>query len=215
MSDSTQPTNNNEQPKPDNSVPPQEKPPAPDINAKLMEELNKYRAKATELETKFKQRESDELKNNQKWQELAELKEKEAAQAIEEKEKLKSAIVTKEKMSAIREAAIQAGLRKESIPDLRLIDFPEVKLETNSEGEFTASGADKAIQRLKSLRPHWFQTAAPSINSSSPVVTGDSSAITYEKHVKPAQEEYNKNPTAANAEKLKGVLLQFKKQAAK
>jgi len=209
MSDSTQPTNND--PKPDNQQPAPEPKPAPDINAKLMEELNKYRAKATELETKFKQREVEELTKNQKWQELAELKEKEASDAIQERDKLKNAFVNKEKMSAIREAAIQAGLRKESIPDLRLIDFPEIKLETNSEGEFNAIGADKAVQRLKSLRPHWFQNAAPSINSSSPVVTGDGNSVSMEA-VKKLQDEYSKNPNRANADKLTGALLQFKKQ---
>lgn len=210
MSDSTQPAET----EPVKSETPQqpEQPKAPDINAKLMEELNKYRAKAVELENKFKQKEVEELTKNQKWQELAELKEKEASEALAERDKLKNAFVQKEKMSAIREAAIQSGLRKESIPDLRLIDFPEIKLETNSEGEFNVSGADKAIQRLKTLRPHWFQNAVPNINSSSPVVTGDSNSITLDK-IKEIEKEYNKNPNRANGEKLTGALLQFKKQA--
>lgn len=211
MSDSTQP-NQPTEPTQQTQEQPQEAP-KPDINQRLLDELKSAKARAQELETKFKQREVEELTKNQQWQQLAELKENEAKAAIEERDRLKTAFVQKEKMSALREAALQAGLRKESIPDLRLLDFPEIKLESNGEGEFTAQGADKAIQRLKALRPHWFQSAVPNINTSSPVATGDGSTITYET-VKKLQDDYSKNPNSANAEKLKGALLQFKKQRA-
>lgn len=208
MSDSTQPT--------EPTVTPEQTPepaPQPDINQKLIDELKKANAKVQEFESKFKQREIDELTKNQQWQQLAELKEKEASDAVSERDRLKTAFVQKEKMSALRDAALQAGLRKESIPDLRLLDFPEIKLESNGEGDFTATGADKAIQRLKALRPHWFQNAVPNVNSTSPVATGDGASITYET-VKKLQDDYSKNPNSANAEKLKGALLQFKKQRA-
>ncbi|NCX93651.1 MAG: hypothetical protein EBX40_03130, partial [Gammaproteobacteria bacterium] len=76
----------------------------------------------------------------------------------------------------------------------------------------SVSGADKAIQRLKALRPHWFQSSIPAVNSSSPVVTGDGSSISFD-NVKKLQDEYKKNPSAENADKYKNALLQFKKQA--
>jgi hypothetical protein len=179
---------------------------------RILDEAKSYKAKVQEFEAKMKAKEVEELTANQKWKELAELKEREAAEASEKAEKLKSAIINKEKISAIKEAALQAGLRKESIPDLRLIDFPEVTLQNSSEGEFSVSGADKAIQRLKALRPHWFQSSIPSVNSSSPVVTGDGSSISFD-NVKKLQDEYKKNPSAENADKYKNALLQFKKQA--
>lgn len=192
---------------PKDNAPPRSK--SEDLSTKITEELKKYKSLAKELDEKLKTREVEDLKKNQQWQEIAELREKEAVEARDEKEKLKSAFVQKEKMSAVREAAMQAGIRKESIADLRMIDFPEIKLETNSEGEIVVIGADKAIHRLKSTRPHWFQTAAPNVNSSSPVVTGDSNKTSFES-VKAIQEAYKKNPNPANAEKLKGAILQFK-----
>ena len=146
---------------------------APDINQKILEELKKAKLEAKEAKDRLKTRETEELTKNQQYKELAELREKEALEAREETERYKTAVVKREKMSAIREAAIQSGIRKESIPDLRLIDFPELTLETNSEGEFTTAGADKAIQRLKTLRPHWFKPNVPKVNSDSPIVTGD------------------------------------------
>lgn len=179
---------------------------------KILEEAKTYKARVQEYEQKMKAKEVEELTANQRWKELAELKEREAMEAMEKAEKLKAAVVQKEKISALKEAAMQAGIRKESIPDLRLIDFPEVNLQNGNEGEFTVTGADKAIQRLKALRPHWFQSSIPSVNSASPVVTGDGSSITFD-DVKKAQAEYNKNPSAQNADKYKSALIQFKKQA--
>lgn len=178
---------------------------------KILEEAKAYKVKVQEYEAKMKQKEVEELTANQRWKELAELKEREAMEVKEKAEKLKAAIVHKEKMSALKEAALAAGIRKESLPDLRLIDFPEVALQNGNEGEFSVSGADKAIQRLRALRPHWFSSSIPTVNSSSPVVTGDG-GITFD-DVKKAQAEYNKNPSAQNADKYKTALIQFKKQA--
>lgn len=179
---------------------------------KILEEAKAYKVKVQEYENRMKAKEVEELTANQRWKELAELKEREANEAMEKAEKLKAAVVQKEKISALKEAALQAGIRKESLPDLRLIDFPEVSLQNGNEGEFTVSGADKAIQRLKALRPHWFQSSIPSVNSASPVVTGDGSSITFD-DVKKLQNEYQKNPSAENADKYKSALIQFKKQA--
>lgn len=200
MSESTQtePVDNQEQAAPQQAQ--------PDINAKLIEELNKYKTKANELETLFKKTKEEELTKNQQWQQLAELKEKEANEAIDKAEKLKTAFVQKEKMAAIREAAIQAGIRKESIPDLRLIDFPEIKLETNSEGEFNTSGADKAVQRLKTLRPHWFQSSTPNVNTASPSVTNSSSGVTWD-DLKKAEAEAKKT---GKYEQYKELVLKYK-----
>jgi len=179
---------------------------------KILEEAKSYKAKVHEFEAKMKAKEVEELTVNQRWKELAELKEREASEAMDKAEKLKAAVVQKEKISALKEAAMQAGIRKESIPDLRLIDFPEVNLQNGNEGEFTVTGADKAIQRLKSWRPHWFQSSIPTVNSSSPVVTGDGSSITFD-DVKKLQTEYNKNPSAQNADKYKNALQLYKKLA--
>lgn len=215
MSDSTQPTNQepNNQPQAQENNAPEQTFSKNDVQ-KILEEAKKYKSLALDYESKFKQREVDELTKNQKWQELAELKEKEAEKLKSDLDGFKTAFIRKEKLNALKEAALQQGIRKEALSDLRDVDFPEIKLETNPEGDFTVQGADKAIQRLKTLRPFWFQTSAPPVNSTSPVVTGDGSAVSHEAIYK-LQDEYKKNPNAANADKLKGALLQFKKQASK
>jgi len=172
---------------------------------KILDENRTYKAKAKELEKKVKDRETQELVTNQKWQELAELREKEANEFKEMNEKLKSAFILKEKKSALVQAALQAGMRKEAIDDLRPLDYPELKLETNGEGEFSVSGADKAIQRLKAAKSYWFQSAAPNVNTTSPSVTGDGKTMTLEM-LKEIDKEYKKKPSPATAEKLKNAM---------
>ncbi len=45
------------------------------------------------------------------------------------------------------------------------MDFPEVEVEETDSGRFLVSGADKAIERLKKKKPHWFKDAkAPNFN---------------------------------------------------
>lgn len=169
---------------------------------RILAEARKYKTIASEYEKKMKENELKELEKNNEWQRIAKMKEEEAEKFREETEKLKSAFVQKEKMNAIREAAIQAGLRKESVQDLRLIDFPEIKLETNNEGEFTVLGADKAVMRLKSLRPHWFQTQAPNVNTQTPSVTNSQGSLSWSEFKK-IQDEYKRSPTRENEQKLK------------
>ena len=169
---------------------------------KALREAKKYKDLAKEHEKKNKDRELQELEKNNEWQRIAQMKEEEAKTAREEADKLKNSFVSREKAAAIREAAIGAGLRKESIQDLRLIDFPEIKMETNSEGEFIVSGADKAVMRLKSLRPHWFQAAAPTVNTTTPTVTNSGQNISWAEFKK-IEAEYKKAPTRENENKLR------------
>lgn len=175
---------------------------------KVAEELSKMKAAAAEAATKLKQREMDDLAKNNEWQKVAEIKEREAAEAAESLNKFKSAFVQDKKMGSIRELAIQSGLRKESIQDLRYIDFPEVKIETNNEGEFVVSGSDKAIQRLKATRPHWFTSSPPSVNTASPGVTNSQNTVTYA-DLRKAQVEAEKT---GKYENYKELLFKFKAQ---
>ncbi len=169
---------------------------------KVLKEAKSASAKVREYEKQMKQREMQELEKNNEWQRIAQMKEEEAANARAEADKLKSSFVSREKQAAIREAAIQAGLRKESIQDLRLIDFPEIKLETNDEGEFIVNGADKAVMRLKSLRPHWFQKEAPTVHSQTPAVTNSGNKLSWE-DFKKIEAEYKKTPSRENEQKLR------------
>lgn len=188
-------------------TPTPEAPPEKPINNKLAIELEKYKKLAKDYESKIKNSEIDAAKKNQEWQRVAEIKEQEAKEISEKYEGFKKSFVHEKKMSSIREQAIASGLRKESIDDLKLIDFPEVSLDPTDEGNFTVSGADKAIQRLKALRPHWFNSAAPTVNTTTPSVTS-ASKISLD-DIKKAENEAKKTGDYKSATAL---YLAYKKQ---
>jgi len=179
---------------------------------KLASELSRYKQQAEELQTKFKSQELEAAKAANDWQKVAEVKQREAEEAVEKLNKFKTAVVSDKRLSAIREEAIKSGLRKESLSDLSYLDYPEVRLNTDDEGNFKVEGADKAIQRLKTTRPHWFASSVPSVNLNTPNVIGGGGKLTLDE-VKKLQAEYNKNPTRENRAKTEQAILELRKQS--
>lgn len=179
---------------------------------RLASELSRYKSQAEELQTKFKSQELEAAKAANDWQKVAEVKQREAEEALEKLNKFKSHVVADKRLSAIREEAIKSGLRKESLSDLSYLDYPEVRLNTDDEGNFKVEGADKAIQRLKTTRPHWFASSVPQVNLNTPNVIGGGGKLTLDE-VKKLQAEYNKNPTKENRAKTEQAILELRKQS--
>jgi hypothetical protein len=154
-------------------VPPAPNPPPPSETAHLLADLHKEKQARKDLEDRLKAKESDDLKKSQQWQQLAELKEKENSDLKEQLSSRDKAIMSNYKHSAIKDAAVKAGIRKEALSDLELIDLDGVQVETTSTGRVNIIGADLAVDRLKTLRPHWFGGQTPNVNLNQPgVVNG-------------------------------------------
>lgn len=174
---------------------------------RVVEDMNRYKKAAIEFEQKVKAKEIDSLKAQNQWEQIAKLKEEEAREAKEAELRLREAIVFEKKYAAIREQAIQAGLRREAIPDLELVDFDDVTIETTSTGRINVLNADRAVQRLKTLKPHWFSATRPSVNATSPDVT-TSGKISYD-DLKKAEAEAKKSGNYAN---YRDLLFKFRAQ---
>lgn len=204
----------------DPAVPPSNEPQTPPAEEtvskkdaeKLASELARYKAQAEELTAKFKNQELESAKAANDWQKVAEVKQREAEEALEKLNKFKSAVVSDKRLSAIREEAIKSGLRKESLSDLSYLDYPEVRLNTDDEGNFKVEGAEKAIQRLKTTRPHWFTSSVPNVNLNTPNVIGGGGKLTLSE-VQKLQAEYNKNPTKENRVKTEQAIFELRKQS--
>ena len=147
------------------------------------------------------------MKKNQQWQELAELKEKEADEAKRDSAKLKESLVFDRKFSAIREAALAAGIRKEAVSDLELLDLSEVQIETTSTGRINIIGADKTVDRLKTLKPHWFGNKGNKVNSDIPDVQTSGSVT-----MKQIYEAEKKAKESGDYAPYKQALIKYKQQ---
>lgn len=179
-------------------------------------EFNAMRKRAEAAEAKEREAEQKKKEDARKaaeasgeWQQVAETSRKEADDARAEVKKLKDAFIYTEKTRALKEAAIAAGIRKESVADLGLIDFPELVVETDEEGSIKVSGADKAVTRLKTIRSHWFQGGAPKVNHNTPTATRSGGGGVTIADLEAAEKEARKTGDYSD---YKNKVLQFKTQ---
>lgn len=138
---------------------------------RVLKDMHKYKATARELETKVKTEQETKMKEQENWKQYAELKEKEAKDAIEAKERVQASYVNEKKFSAIREAAMKAGIHQNAVSDLELLSLDSVVLETTSTGKLNVLGAEQFVSSLKTLKPHWFNAAKTNVNTSIPGVS--------------------------------------------
>lgn len=176
---------------------------------KIIDEANAWKAKAKQFEQMQKQKEIEELTKNNEWQKIADMNAQKASEYEENYNKLKAALINDKKMNAIKEAAIQNGLLKEAMPMLSKLDFPEVRLETNEQGDFVVSGIDRAIQRIKATSGFMFSKSVPNVNTTTPSVNNNSSTVTWD-DLKKAEAEAKKT---GKYETYKDLVLKYKAQS--
>jgi hypothetical protein len=149
---------------------------------KVLSDMHKYKKTLREIESNKKTAELQALKEKQEWQKIAEMKEQEANEFREQKEKLTKAVVTDKKMSAVREAAMKAGILDSALDDIDLLAWNDVEVETTSTGRINVNGAEDAIKRLKMTKPHWFGKPTTKVNSKIPDVNNQKTdVVTLEK----------------------------------
>ena len=180
---------------------------------KLNQQLNNYKTKFAEMDATLKNKQIQDAKAVQDWQKVAELKEAEATDANEKLNKFKTAFIQDKKMTAVREAAIKAGVVDQAINDLGSIDdFSDVVL-TENNGNIQVSGVDRAMQRLKATRGYLFNKPLPSLNPNTPTaISPMGSAVTLDQ-IKKA--ETNFRSTGKGGEELKSLYAQWSQQQRK
>lgn len=175
--------------------------------AKALADLQKYKAKVQELETAREQDRINKLRESEKWKELAEEYRTKAEEFENKNKTLSQSMIFDKKYSAVKAAALAAGLRKEAISDLELIDLDGVDIETTSTGRVNVLNVEKAVEDIKATRPHWFGRKGSGINSTEPdVVSGGE--IKYDDIVK-AEEKAKKTGDYAP---YKSLLMRFQEQ---
>jgi hypothetical protein len=150
--------------------------PAPElVDKRIAEEykadMHKYKERAKQLEAEKRDQEMKTLQANEQWKDAYE-KEANLRQSVEEKlQKASEGIDYNAKYSAVREAAMKAGIREQAIEDLDVLALDTITVERTSLGKVNAHGADAFIDRLKASKPHWFtDPKAPNVNVNGPEV---------------------------------------------
>jgi hypothetical protein len=117
-----------------------------------------------ELKARIKEAEDKELAEQNKWKELHE---KEKAARSEDKNKFSESLTKAERRYVLAEAkatAIHLGVLPEAIGDLKLLDFSDIKLDSDGE----PVGMEEKIASIKTLKPHWFKSETQNEDTPTP-----------------------------------------------
>ncbi len=128
--------------------------------------MQKFKKEAKTLADEKKKAADQKLKDENNWKALAEANELKAKEAEDRSEKLQSSFLEGKKFDAVRLACEKLNLRAEAVGDLDALDLKDVVVETTSTGKINVLGADKFADRLKTLKPHWFEAKGkPNVNT--------------------------------------------------
>lgn len=175
---------------------------------RALADLHKYKAQVKELTASASANNEKLLREGKRWEELAELKAREAEEARNELAKAREAIVNDKKFSAVRDAALKAGLRPEAIADLELVALDKVDVETTSMGRVNVLGVDSLISNIKLSRPHWFGGGKTNVAGAVPNISSPGGLVTKEEVIKLSLEASKSGDYTAYQQKLK----QYQKQ---
>lgn len=178
--------------------------PTPDPKAyeEIKADLFKYKAKVQEFEARAKAEEEKRLRETNDWKTLYEKKEQEAKEAFERLSSIENNLVNTAKFSAVREAALKAGILPAAVNDLELVDFKDIAIEKSETGRIEVKGVERSIEMLKTLKPHWFGKSV-NVNSSVPSANSGKGLASEDELLKMSLEAQKSGDYTAYAEKLK------------
>lgn len=178
---------------------------------KVMAEMHKYKGQLREIATASHAEKEKLLREQNNFQELAVMKEREASEYKEKLELLQTSLVDREKYSALKDAAMKAGLRAEALTDLELVALDKVQVETTSTGRVNVLGVSQAIESLKVSRPHWFGGSKTTVAGALPTATsGAGGLVTLEEIIKLSNEASKSGDYATYEAKMKQYQQQRK-----
>lgn len=201
----------------DNPNPPADDPPAPALVSReaydrVKNDMHEFKKKTADLQKTIDDMKVQGHKAKEDFKSLAEHHEARAKQYETELTGLKSGLIASKKTEALTAEAVKHGINPASIPDLELLDFDELTVETTSTGKILVSGADRAIQKLKTLRPHWFSKQVPSVNTATPNLGTPQNGQVTIADINAAEAQWKKTKSDADKKAYYDVIQKYKAQ---
>ncbi len=144
-------------------------------------DMHKYKEEARKNAEALKAFQDKEMQQKEQWKEFGKAKEGEAVEYKNKYDTLVSSINDRSKIAAVKSECIKLGLIDAAADDLEILEMKDVVVETTSTGRVNVIGAKSAAERIKSLKPHWFNDQrAPNVNGRPPGVNnGTGNTVTY------------------------------------
>ena len=179
---------------------------------RVRQEAKEAKDRAAALQKQIDDLKINTHKNAQNWQEVARINEEKAKDYEQKYSGLRESLINEKKVSALIVEAQKHGINPQSIPDLELLDFPEISVETTSNGRVLISGADKAVGKLRQIRPHWFNAGTPAVNPSSPELGRPTGGLVTLEQVNAAQAQWLKTKSDSDKQNYFELIQKFKAQ---
>jgi len=183
-----------------------------EVYERAKKDMLDYKNKMKELETRLDGLKLQGHKEKEDWKEVARIHEEKAKDLEGKYSGLKESLVSSAKITKLTEEAVKQGIRPEALPDLELIDFDELIVETTSTGKILVTGQDRAIAKLKILRPHWFSKIVPGINSSTPEILPALNGVVTLADLSAAEMQYKKTKSEADKKVYYDTIQKYKSQ---
>jgi hypothetical protein len=174
-------------------------------------DMLKYKKEREELAKMVDTLKVNTHKEKEDWKSVAQIHEEKARDLEQKYSGLKDSLVRDRKVAKLTEEALKHGINPASLPDLELLDFDEMSVETTSTGKILVSGQDRAIAKLKVLRPHWFTKTVPGVNPTTPE-TGRPNGLVTLADVNLAEAQYRKTKSEADKKAYYDVIQKYKTQ---
>ncbi len=195
-----------------NATPAPAIPPAEPENDRVKRDMLKYKNENEQLRQENESLKVKTHKEKEDWKGLAEHHEAKSKEFETKYVGLQGSLVNEKKYSALKSEAIKQGMNPASLPDLELLDFEEVTIETTSTGKILVSGQDRAIAKLKVIRPHWFSNTVPSVNPSTPTTFLPNNEVVTLADLNAAEAQYNKTKSDSDKKKYSEMIQKYKAQ---
>lgn len=196
--------------------PPNDPPPGDVVPREAYEGMKRdminYKTKMKELEQRLDGIKVQGFKEKEDWKEVARIHEEKAKELETKYSRLSESLVNREKYAKLAEEAVKHGINPAALPDLELIDFDELVVETTSTGKILVSGQDRAIAKLKTLRPHWFSKSVTSINPTTPSTTVVPNGVVTIADLNAAELQYKKTKSELDRRAYQELIFKYKSQ---
>lgn len=203
----------NNAPLPNENPNPTPTPPVDDgVDSRIKKDMLRYKQERDALVQQMEDMKLKGHKEKEDWKTVAEHHEVKAKEYEQKYSGLKESLVREKKISALTIEAQKQGINPASLPDLELLDFDEVQVETTSTGKILVTGQDRAVAKLKTLRPHWFSTNVPSVNPSTPNLGRPQNGGVTIADLNAAESQYRKTKSESDKKAYFEIIQKYKSQ---
>jgi len=133
---------------------------------RVLTDMHKFKTELADAKKQIDDKANEALQKNGDYQKLYD---QEKAKVADLTKQLKDVIAfnaNTHRLNEVKAAAATAGLRKEAVKDLELLDLSALPVELTSRNRYIVEGVGSFVDGLKVDKPHWFQNLnAPAVNT--------------------------------------------------